>query len=165
MMDILHASSSMIGSASASSALKPSSHHILALVSVLAVSGSVAVLSLTKDRLWSYVFHEDLASPSHAHINPLKKPKRKKKVRFAADVVDPSSDGQEYRNRCAQIAAMKLNEELHSSTSSMETVRDDDEDEAGFVANPKVEKRRRSIPSNRMDLYRGQLRSRRQMGF
>ncbi|KAJ8753126.1 hypothetical protein K2173_017682 [Erythroxylum novogranatense] len=66
--------------------------------------------------------------------------KKKKRVHFAEDVVDPRSDGEEFRRQQAAIFASKSSSSSHKNGS--------------------FESKERQMPANRVALYNGILRDR-----
>ncbi|CAN0838637.1 hypothetical protein LINGRAHAP2_LOCUS2260 [Linum grandiflorum] len=135
----------------------------VAVATAMAVSGTVIVLALHLQKSLptaQFSLHQSPISTRRSlptTLLPLrsclssdgkKSKKKKKKVHFAQDMMEPRGNGDEFRRHCDAIGNAKMSRSSSSSAN------------AAASSPPPHASRDRGIPANRLALYSGILRDR-----
>ncbi|KAK1413959.1 hypothetical protein QVD17_29696 [Tagetes erecta] len=119
------------------------SNGMVLATAMAAVSGTVLLLAfhLQKQPTNTIIHHPRPC----IHQDGKKRERKKKKVHFAKDVMEPSGNGEEFRKKLVQSKKLK--------GSSLTTLKDEG-------CKKKIVRNYKGIPANRMALYTGILRDR-----
>ncbi|XP_058106752.1 uncharacterized protein LOC131250150 [Magnolia sinica] len=116
----------------------------IGLMAVVAISGSVALVALEAHRRLLAEFLKKVELELGAGRNN----QHKKKVRFADDVIEPSSNNKEYRKQHMKISTM-----MNGGDDRIQVT-------VGITGRDSIKEIASSIPPNRLALYKGIIEQR-----